>query len=118
MTLIGDFTGGSINANDVNINTRCTADSLQVSTGSVVSMMRTGRNTSGGSGADGEEFNLSFGVTFPTVPDVVLLTIQEDNDFYWTGVVTAKTTTGFTMYVYKTGAGGSATCTINWLAIT
>lgn len=118
MTLIGDFTGGSINANDVNINTRCTAASLQVSTGSVVNMMRTGISASGGSGTDGEEFTLSFGVTFPSVPDVVLVTIYVDNDFYWTGVVTAKTTTGFTMYVYKTGATGAATCTINWLAIT
>jgi hypothetical protein len=115
MSLIGDFTGGTMSAATVTINTLATLDSFKIDTFSTVNGIRTGRYNP--SSNVGIKYTISFGVTLPSVPKIIL-TVETTNNFLWTGVVTAVTTTGFTMYHYKNGAsGGGDPGNINWLAI-
>jgi hypothetical protein len=115
MALIGDFTGGTMSAATVTINTLATLDSFQIKSFSTVNGIRTG--TFNPTAAMATKYTVSFGVTLPSVPKIIL-TIQTTNNFLCTGIVTAVTTTGFTMYHYKNGASGGLTPDyINWLAI-
>lgn len=116
MTLIGVFTGGTMSASTVTINTGATVDSVQVNGSAVINGMRTGRATNPFS-AEGTKVTISFGVTFPVVPNVILQ-IQVPSGFCNTVVVSAVTTTGFTAYFYKSGSNLSPTIdALNWWAI-
>jgi hypothetical protein len=116
MTLIGDFTGGTMSASTVTINTGATVDSVQVNGSAVINGMRTGRVTSPFA-AEGTKATISFGVTFPVVPTVILQ-IQLNSNFCNTVVVSAVTTTGFTAYFYKSGSDVNPTINaLNWWAI-
>jgi hypothetical protein len=101
MTLIGDFTGGTMSASTVTVNSAATVGSVQVGSGYVVSGMRTGVATNPFA-AEGTKVTISFGVTFPVVPNVILQ-IQVNSAFCHTVVISDVTTTGFTAYFYKSG---------------
>lgn len=117
MTLIGDFTGGTINASTVTINTTGQVDSIQVAGTTIVNGMRTGRSTAAGAVAEGTKYTVSFGVTFPSVPYVVA-TVESATGFLNTVVITAITTTGFTAYHYKAGSNSTPIIdALNWWAI-
>ena len=116
MTLIGDFTGGTMSASTVTINSAATVDSVQVNGTDVINGMRAGRVAAGGQ-AEGVKFTTSFGVTFPVVP-YVILQVESGTAFLNNVVLTAITTTDFTAYVYK--AGSDATPIVSalyWWAI-
>ena len=116
MTLIGDFTGGTISASTVTVNTGATVDSVRVNGTTTINGMRTGRSTNPFS-AEGTKVTISFGVTFPSVPNVILQ-IASASGFCMTVVVSAVTTTGFTAYFYKSGTNTDPSITaLNWWAI-
>ena len=115
MALIGDFTGGTLSADTVTVNTAATLDSFQIKSFSTVNGILTGIFNP--SAAMATKYTIPFGVTLPSVPRIIL-TLQTTGTFLYTGVVSAVTTTGFTMYHYKDGAtGGFTPDNINWLAI-
>ena len=116
MTLIGDFTGGTMSASTVTINSAATVDSVQVNGTDVINGMRTGRTTDPFS-AEGTKATISFGVTFPVVP-YVILQIQVNSAFCNTVVLSDVTTTGFTAYFYKSGTNTNPSIgALNWWAI-
>jgi hypothetical protein len=116
MTLIGDFTGGTMSASTVTINTGATVDSVQVNGSAVINGMRTGRANNPFS-AEGTNVTISFGVTLPTIP-IVVLQIESASGFCNTVVISARTTTGFTAYFYKSGSDVNPTINaLNWWAI-
>ena len=116
MTLIGNFTGGTMSASTVTINSAATVHSVQVNGTQVISGMRTGRAINPFS-AEGTKVTFSFGVTFPVVPNVILQ-IEVNSGFCMTVVISAVTTTGFTAYFYKSGTNTTPTMTaLNWWAI-
>jgi hypothetical protein len=116
MTLIGDFTGGTMSTSTVTINTSATVDSVQVNGSAVINGMRTGRAINPFA-AEGTKATISFGVTFPVVPNVILQ-IQVNSSFCNTVVVSAVTTTGFTAYFYKSGTNTNPSIdALNWWAI-
>lgn len=116
MTLIGDFTGGTMSASTVTINTGATVNSVQVNGTDVINGMRTGRVTSPFS-SEGTKVTMSFGVTFPSIPNVILQ-IESASGFCNTVVVSAITTTNFTAYFYKSGTDADPTIiALNWWAI-
>ena len=116
MTLIGDFTGGTVSASTVTINTSATVDSVQVGGTYVIDGIRTGRANDPFS-AEGTKVTISFGVTLPVVPNVILQ-IESSSGFCNTVVVSAVTTTGFTAYFYKSGTDATPSISaLNWWAI-
>jgi len=116
MTLIGDFTGGTVSASTVTINTGATVDRVQVNGTDVINGMRMGRVTSPFS-SEGTKVTMSFGVTFPSVPNVILQ-IDSGSAFCNTVVISAVTTTNFTAYFYKSGSDTDTTIiALNWWAI-
>jgi hypothetical protein len=116
MTLIGDFTGGTMSASTVVVNTGATVDSVQINGTDVISGMRTGRASNPFS-SEGTKVTISFGVTFPSVPDVILQ-IDSGSGFCNTVVISAVTTTTFTAYFYKSGTDTDPTIVaLNWWAI-
>ena len=116
MTLIGDFTGGTMSASTVTINTTGQVDSVQVNGTDVIDGMRTGRASNPFS-AEGTKVTISFGVTFPVIPHVILQ-IESTSGFCNTVVLSAVTTTGFTSYFYKSGSNTDPTIVaLNWWAI-
>lgn len=116
MVLIGNFTGGTASASTVTINTDATVDSVQINGTDVINGMRTGRVTSPFS-SEGTKVTISFGVTFPVVPNVILQ-IDSDSAFCNTVVISAVTTTNFTAYFYKSGTDSNPTIiALNWWAI-
>jgi len=116
MTLIGDFTGGTGTASTVTINTSATVDSVQVNGTDVINGMRTGRATNPFS-AEGTKVTISFGVTFPSAPNVILQ-IDSGSSFCNTVIISAVTTTNFTAYFYKSGTDTDPTIVaLNWWAI-
>jgi hypothetical protein len=116
MTLIGDFTGGTVSASTVTINTTATVDSVQVNGADVINGMRVGRINNPFS-AEGTKVTISFGVTFPVVPKVVAQ-IESQSGFCNTVIISAITTTNFTAYFYKSGTNTDPTiAALNWWAI-
>lgn len=116
MTLIGDFTGGTMSASTVTVNSAATVDSVQVNGTDVVNGMRVGRANDPFS-AEGTKVTISFGVTFPSVPHVILQ-IESAAGFCQTVIVSAVTTTNFTAYFYKSGTDTSPSISaLNWWAI-
>jgi hypothetical protein len=116
MVLIGDFTGGTASASTVTINTGATVDSVQVNGTDVIDGMRTGRATNPFS-SEGTKVTISFGVTFPSVPNVIVQ-IEAGSSFCNTVVISAVTTTNFTAYFYKSGTNTDPTIgALNWWAI-
>jgi hypothetical protein len=116
MTLIGNFTGGTMSASTVTINSAATVDSVQVNGTDVINGMRTGRASNPFS-AEGTKVTISFGVTFPVVPNVILQ-IESASGFCNTVVISGITTTNFTAYFYKSGTDVDPSITaLNWWAI-
>ena len=116
MVLIGNFTGGTASASTVTINTGATVDSVQINGTGVINGMRTGRATNPFS-AEGTKVTISFGVTFPVIPNVILQ-IEVNSSFCNTVVISAVTTTNFTAYFYKSGTDTNPTIgALNWWAI-
>jgi urease gamma subunit len=116
MTLIGNFTGGTMSASTVTINTTATVDSVQVNGTDVINGMRTGRAVNPFT-AEGTNVTISFGLTLPSVPNVILQ-IEVNSTFCNTVVISAVTTTGFTAYFYKSGTNTNPTIdALNWWAI-
>jgi hypothetical protein len=116
MTLIGDFTGGTMSASTVTVNSAATVDSVQVNGTGVVNGMRVGR-AANPFAAEGTKVTISFGVTFPVAP-YVILQIESDSGFCNTVVLSAITTTNFTAYFYKSGTNVDPVITaLNWWAI-
>lgn len=117
MTLIGNFTGGTMSASTVTINTGATVDSVKVNGTTTINGMRTGRASDPFS-AEGTKVTMSWGVTFPSVPTTVILQIESASGFPMTVVVFAVTTTNFTAYFYKSGTNTAPSITaLNWWAI-
>ena len=116
MTLIGDFTGGTMSASTVTVNSAATVDSVRVNGTDVINGMRTGRASNPFS-AEGTKATIYFGVTFPVVP-YVILQIEVNSSFCNTVVLSAITTTNFTAYFYKSGTNTNPTIgALNWWAI-
>jgi hypothetical protein len=116
MTLIGNFTGGTMSASTVTVNTGATVDSVQVNGTYVINGMRTGVATNPFA-AEGTKVTISFGVTLPVVPNVILQ-IQVNSAFCNTVVVSDVTTTNFTAYFYKSGTNTNPSIdALNWWAI-
>lgn len=117
MTLIGNFTGGTMSASTVTINNGATVASVRVNGTHVINGMRTGRVANPFS-SEGTKVTMSWGVTFPSVPTAVILQIDSATGFCMTVVVSAVTTTNFTAYFYKSGTDTDPTITaLNWWAI-
>jgi hypothetical protein len=116
MTLIGNFTGGTMSASTVTVNSAATVDSVQVGGTDVINGMRVGRAVDPFS-AEGTKVTISFGVTFPVIP-YVILQIESASGFCNTVVLSAITTTNFTSYFYKSGTDSDPTIgALNWWAI-
>ena len=98
------------------VNTGATVDSVRVNGTTTINGMRTGRADNPFS-AEGTKVTMSWGVTFPSVPNVILQ-IESPSGFCNTVVVSAVTTTGFTAYFYKSGSNSDTVITaLNWWAI-
>jgi len=106
-----------MSASTVIINTGATVDSVQVNGTDVISGMRAGRTTAPSAIGEGTKYNVSFGVTFPVVP-YVILQVESATGFLNTVVISNITTTGFTAYHYKSGSDSTpAIDALNWWAI-
>ena len=105
-----------MSASTVTVNSAATVDSVQVNGTDVINGMRTGRAINPFS-AEGTKVTISFGVTFPSVP-IVILQIQVNSAFCNTVVLSDVTTTGFTAYFYKSGTNTNPSIdALNWWAI-